>query len=1539
MNKHWLRNFAGIAAALLICSRPALAAGQANIAVVGMGLPADVAPGQNFEVAVVLDLPTDTLKSYSLPVSFNDMVLSLESARAGDNPEFTMPLTEDVPFFTELWAWDDNNYALGCEAMGNITLLYLRFRVLLTAPPNIDIPIELNPGVRLVNCSGEDISIQLPPWPWPSVNVHISPITTGASGISKFMDLDGDGISAEIDAILMHKIVELDVLAGEMDLLQLNGRQADIRGNALSDIYDAGRMDALLRPARALNAGPNGICEYDIFGMEDDVAEAQPDNGEPDAVVIEAGFNYLLDTVPLGDDVIFGNRILSGADGIADTQASGDDVQVIAWLQGFPYGLCVSPGPDQVISTYYFGDDVLIEDPKDLSSLLARKPQQGVPAKLKLIRPGQNPVLLNQLRNVAITVAVLDENNRPKTGMSPVFTIMSGNGFFQNGVAGANTIANLETDLFGNKQDAATGQVTVNFAPMLGNNVVQISLPGDPSKGIPDLEPINLSIIVDTALITHVSNLSLDVLPPIAFLGDTVMINLTLTDQGIGVHGMADRILLFTDRNLKNGADFTRFGMDRPQSIYFDDFESGDLEGGGQGPWTYDAGGGQVYVSPEHPGNFGSFSVMAFDSTTGSPAIWRCINTVGYENLELSYQWAFVGNTVPTFNVHFTTQYSTDGVNWRSLRDATGVTDLLNGDGTWMYEHFSLSGANSVDNNNMCVKFIFNVGGDVSPQTVYLDNVSLTGVKNIFDEDFESDSVGEFPPSMDPMTFISTGPDGVRDTPAVLDDYTLMELGNGQPYVRIISSGPDGSLETTPAGDDEAPDSLSINAGQNGVADTTGDTTDFQEIPFGQGKPYSIAVLPGPNGIIDSMAQGDDQLVGAIGPDPRIAVDSTVYPDSGPGQGNNGSQNFLFIGRASPGPTVEKYHVGLITDLAGYDQVTLSFYSRAVSQADPGEDGSVPKPAQNFQVEVSDNGGKSWVTVWDNSGLNEPSWTKHKIKLAGDTRFNLRNGFFIRWRATMDSDENNVADSDGVYLDDIKITAATPIPDTFSPVIEDTDGHYHAFMSSVSPTADTVKVSALFWPDTVSLIFDDLPVFGEPTATLQYLIHKAQPPIHVLPESFTLKACHSMNVMVVGRYIDTPPGQVVDMTKFFDLDVNGPARQTGVGEITADCFTGNTVVPITVNALPKIPGLFDPGGGGGGQQTGDISGRIYKPNYQGAGDAPIWLDMGGGQKIYSHTDSNGFHFFVDVPVGTGYVLESSLEGYTKKIKTGVNVTAGGNTSVSFAILSGTNFDADADNDSIDTDDDDDSVADSLESTGCQYDPDTDGDGYTDNNDAFPTDADEWEDTDGDSTGDNADTDDDNDGILDTEEVIPGTDGYITDPKDPDTDGGGENDGSEVANSRNPTSAGDDADPGDPDADGITSTNETLWGYSPSDPDTDGDGLCDGDTAVSPICAAGEDMDKDGVLDPSETDPCSADTDSDSIPDGYEKAHGLDPLTNDAAGDLDSDGLNNLAEYANGTDADNWDSDGDYIPDNYEVEHMSGATPLDPLDPADGATNF
>jgi hypothetical protein len=115
--------------------------------------------------------------------------------------------------------------------------------------------------------------------------------------------------------------------------------------------------------------------------------------------------------------------------------------------------------------------------------------------------------------------------------------------------------------------------------------------------------------------------------------------------------------------------------------------------------------------------------------------------------------------------------------------------------------------------------------------------------------------------------------------------------------------------------------------------------------------------------------------------------------------------------------------------------------------------------------------------------------------------------------------------------------------------------------------------------------------------------------------------------------------------------------------------------------------------------------------------------------------------------------------------------------------------------------------------------------------------------------------------------------------------------------------------------------------SPPPEDSDDDGIADWWTqlyfghprGLAPdYSRAADDPDGDGLTNFQEfqlgTDPLNADTDGDAMPDGWEIAHGLNPLVNDANLDADGDGLTNLEEYRLGTDCQNPDSDGDGISD-------------------------
>ena len=136
--------------------------------------------------------------------------------------------------------------------------------------------------------------------------------------------------------------------------------------------------------------------------------------------------------------------------------------------------------------------------------------------------------------------------------------------------------------------------------------------------------------------------------------------------------------------------------------------------------------------------------------------------------------------------------------------------------------------------------------------------------------------------------------------------------------------------------------------------------------------------------------------------------------------------------------------------------------------------------------------------------------------------------------------------------------------------------------------------------------------------------------------------------------------------------------------------------------------------------------------------------------------------------------------------------------------------------------------------------DSDGDGYVDSEDVFPSDADEWQDTDSDGIGNNTDLDDDGDGVADSSDAFP-------------------LDASETLDS---------------DGDGIGNN---------ADSDDDGDGIDDSNDAYPLDATESADTDADGIGNNSDTDD-----DNDGLTDAEESDYGTDPLVPDSDGDGDSD---------------------------------------------------
>ncbi|MEZ5509565.1 MAG: thrombospondin type 3 repeat-containing protein [Gammaproteobacteria bacterium] len=261
-------------------------------------------------------------------------------------------------------------------------------------------------------------------------------------------------------------------------------------------------------------------------------------------------------------------------------------------------------------------------------------------------------------------------------------------------------------------------------------------------------------------------------------------------------------------------------------------------------------------------------------------------------------------------------------------------------------------------------------------------------------------------------------------------------------------------------------------------------------------------------------------------------------------------------------------------------------------------------------------------------------------------------------------------------------------------------------------------------------------------------------------------------------------------------------------------------------------------------------------------------------------------------------------------------------------------------------------------------PDIDGDGVPNEQDAFPNDPNEFRDTDRDGIGNNADPDDDNDGVLDGNDAFPlnvaettDTDGdQIGNNADPDDDNDGTPDAQDDfpldATKQNKSDVDNDGWPSDQDPNdnddtnpGTEFTDTDLDGIgNTTDGDDDNDGVPDVDDAF-PLNAAEQrnldgdafgdnsDDDIDGDGRPNHTNGNNTLNTADSVatvnldrfprnPNEWEDTD-RDGIGNNADTDDDNDGLSDSDEADAGTNPLLRDTDGDGVLDGAD------AFPLDP----------
>ena len=106
-----------------------------------------------------------------------------------------------------------------------------------------------------------------------------------------------------------------------------------------------------------IRSGPDGLNASTRGG---DYVNAFPKgNGMPNQPCVGLGTGGVLHTSPAGDDLISGNEILAGRDGICNSAAVGGDVQIIALGKGAPNTPGITPGANGILESTVGGDDTV----------------------------------------------------------------------------------------------------------------------------------------------------------------------------------------------------------------------------------------------------------------------------------------------------------------------------------------------------------------------------------------------------------------------------------------------------------------------------------------------------------------------------------------------------------------------------------------------------------------------------------------------------------------------------------------------------------------------------------------------------------------------------------------------------------------------------------------------------------------------------------------------------------------------------------------------------------------------------------------------------------------------------------------------------------------------------------------------------------------------------------------------------------------------------------------------------------------------------
>lgn len=193
--------------------------------------------------------------------------------------------------------------------------------------------------------------------PWKAVNTgdndkviaKITPVTDFSHIFFKSSDIGNFSLIPKKAISAVQELTLTGVIYGSAEL-QANGDNIDgININKLK--------------VKAYDELPLTVAFILIIEENDDIQTIHTLEGLPYETAIEPGTNGILDSNRGGDDELAGNSISAGLNGICETKALADDIQIINENKGKPNVICVAHGPNKFRDTQLAnGDDVILGD-------------------------------------------------------------------------------------------------------------------------------------------------------------------------------------------------------------------------------------------------------------------------------------------------------------------------------------------------------------------------------------------------------------------------------------------------------------------------------------------------------------------------------------------------------------------------------------------------------------------------------------------------------------------------------------------------------------------------------------------------------------------------------------------------------------------------------------------------------------------------------------------------------------------------------------------------------------------------------------------------------------------------------------------------------------------------------------------------------------------------------------------------------------------------------------------------------------------------